>query len=183
MNNTARYLRTTIVYGFMCAFVFYILMAGMGHPYIWPPQLYLSVSLFVAVYCIMMARWTHTGIIKIVFPLLLLFASVLLTSSLFAYLVLSLGVFSWVRSGICYKNTTISALLAEGFLIGGTCLAIFILSPHNPMSWALGIWMFFLVQTLYFVFFMEGSEVPASDVKRGAFESARYEAEKLMSEL
>ena len=61
---------------------------------------------------------------------------------------LMLGV---ARSGILYRARTARAVIAEALLLGGgLALARFLLVP-GPLGAALGIWGFFLVQSVYFL--------------------------------
>ncbi len=62
---------------------------------------------------------------------------------------------------------------------GGALIAVF--SPRTPLSWALGVWMFFLIQSLYFVFFQFIEAPAAFKIAADPFESARTEAEKIIA--
>jgi hypothetical protein len=63
--------------------------------------------------------------------------------------------------------------IAAGALIGS-------FSPMSPINWAVAIWLFFLVQALYFVIFE--NHLPAGRKhRRDAFEQAREQAEKILS--
>ena len=50
----------------------------------------------------------------------------------------------------------------------------------SPLWWALGIWLFFLVQTLFFVVGESGGIRPAG-AGEDAFERARREAERILA--
>jgi len=52
-------------------------------------------------------------------------------------------------------------------------------SPYSTLTWALGIWMFFLIQSLYFIF-MTGIRPEEKHVKEDAFEKARMRAEGIL---
>ena len=70
-------------------------------------------------------------------------------------------------------------LYAELFLtLGGAALVAWF-TPHSPFAWALGILMFFLVQSLYFVAF-EDKDVEAQ-VEVDPFETALWKAEKTIT--
>ena len=62
---------------------------------------------------------------------------------------------------------------------GGVLLACF--TPHSTVTWAMAIWMFFLVQSLYFVFFREVGEAEQEKVELDSFEQAKGQAEKILS--
>ena len=55
-----------------------------------------------------------------------------------------------------------------------------ILTPLSVLSWALAVWLFFLVQALYFVLF-EIDHSPQEDIDRDPFDQARTRAEKILS--
>jgi len=61
---------------------------------------------------------------------------------------------------------------------GGALVALF--TPVSEISWALGIWLFFLIQALYFLLFEKTGDKIA-DTEIDLFEKARMEAEKILS--
>ena len=115
------------------------------------------------------------------FPLFLLLILVFWGDSNEAFLFLALGVLSWVRSGICFQGGLLKTFGAEAALClgGGALVAHF--TPHSMITWAMAIWMFFLMQSLYFVFFRETAETQAHKVQLDPFEQARGQAERILS--
>ena len=71
---------------------------------------------------------------------------------------LALLVFSWVRSGICFPRSALRSVLRELVLCGGGAAVIAIWGPSTPLAWALGIWLFSLLQALFFILFEPGEE-------------------------
>jgi hypothetical protein len=65
--------------------------------------------------------------------------------------------------------------------LGGGILGVF-LAPHTQVGWALGIWLFFLVQSLYFVSW-EGRNAIEGEKQREVdpFERASRQVERILS--
>ena len=61
---------------------------------------------------------------------------------------------------------------------GGAVVSYF--APQSMATWALGIWMFFLIQSLYFALFRD---IPKheEELEVDAFERARNQAETILS--
>jgi hypothetical protein len=100
--------------------------------------------------------------------------------SISAFLLIALGVLSWVRSGICYANNIIAKLFAEVVVCFGGGILAAVLTPNTMLTWALAVWLFFLIQALYFVIF-ESDRTMQEDVQRDLFDQAREQAEKILS--
>ena len=62
---------------------------------------------------------------------------------------------------------------------GGALVSVF--APHTTVTWAMAVWMFFLVQSLYFVVVRDIGEAEEEQVVRDPFEQARGQAEKILS--
>lgn len=62
---------------------------------------------------------------------------------------------------------------------GGGLVSVF--APHTTITWAMAVWMFFLVQSLYFLVVRDIGEVEEEHVSLDAFEQARGQAEKILS--
>jgi len=88
---------------------------------------------------------------------------------------------SWIRSGICFKEkpflkrfgAEIGLGLATGLLVSGAM-------PAVNMASALGIWLFFLIQALYFVIFDYRGD-PQAEIEVDPFETAKMAARKILS--
>jgi len=70
-------------------------------------------------------------------------------------------------------------LIIEFFLTLGGAALITCFIPDSMFTWALGIWMFFLVQSLYFVIL--GDRSLKEKVTADPFEEAMIQAEKIIS--
>jgi hypothetical protein len=64
------------------------------------------------------------------------------------------------------------------FSIGGGALVAYF-APYSPVTWGLGIWMFFLVQSLYFLV-MTDSDTGGKPMNADAFDEARVRAEGIL---
>jgi hypothetical protein len=79
-------------------------------------------------------------------------AAVALAASAPAEVALGLGALLAVgRSGFLYRAPTARAVLIETVLVGGGLVFARFLAGHSPLSLALALWGFFLVQSFYFL--------------------------------
>jgi hypothetical protein len=62
---------------------------------------------------------------------------------------------------------------------GGALVAFF--APHSTITWAMAVWTFFLIQSLYFVVFRDLTETEEEEVELDPFEQARGQVEKILS--
>lgn len=80
----------------------------------------------------------------------------------------------------CFQTQQVKRLFSEIILSLGGGALVAGLTPVPAVTWALGIWLFFLVQALYFVWFEKTGEKMA-EVKIDLFEKARMGAENILS--
>ena len=115
------------------------------------------------------------------FPLMLLFLAIFLVESTTSFFLLALVVIGWIRSGICFRKRAAIRLIAEVLLgfVGGILLTA--ISPGSAIAWALGVWMFFLVQTLYFIPFEDTDNLEEETVEMDPFEQTSRQAETILS--
>lgn len=179
MNTPHRPIRTTIILGGLGGLAF-LLTSLPGIPMGFRP--WLSFGLvwgLTAVYALMLARWSGHGLADIIFPLLVLGGLGAALPRAGVVFGLALAILSWIRSGICYSRSGFQALFREGFLCGGGGLVLALWGLSAPLSWALGIWLFSLVQALFFVLFESGPRLPAGP-PADPFEQARRRIEELL---
>jgi hypothetical protein len=182
MDAGMRPFRTTLIFGGICGLVWIPLEWLFGAPGFRPFFFRLAVFGCVAVYALLLARWGNKRRRAVLFPLLLLFLFLFSNGSTGAFLLLALGLLSWIRSGICFEHTMPRALFAElGLSIGGGALVAYF-NPHSALAWALGVWLFFLIQALYFVFMEPVSENRSREPMDG-FEHARMRAEAILASM
>ena len=178
-----RHVRTTLVHGMISAMTVMPLVWLLAGPMGWPMafKLVLWVDLFI--YAILLARWSGEGIGKIVFPMALLFGTALWSGVYTGFFFLGLGVFSWVRSGICFRATPIRAVAAEIITVGIGVGLVALLSPASTITWAISIWLFFLIQAVYFFIVPATVAAPSVETPQDNFEMARNGAQRVLDEV
>ena len=176
-----RPVRTTLVMAFLSGFVIYPVLATVLAPVLgWPATPKLILWAAVAVYALLLCRWSKTGLLSVVFPLVVLLGAALWPYVYTGYFLLLLGVLGWIRSGICYPDRPVRAILAEVITLAGGVFLVGIWMPGSTLQWGLGIWLFGLIQCLYF--YIVGWDRPNRDEKEtmDPFEQARRELEKAL---
>ena len=116
---------------------------------------------------------------SILFPILVALLPALWGYSATPFLFLALGILSWIRSGICFQQPLIKGLGTELLMSLGGGALISYFAPYSPATWAMGVWMFFLIQSLYFVVVRDG-EVEKEGLSLDPFEEARRRAEEIL---
>jgi hypothetical protein len=147
----------------------------------WPVSFQVSLWVLLAGYGVLLSRWAPKSLRSISLPLLLLLLAAFFIRSTSAFLFTTLVMLSWIRSGICFKEkpflkrfgTEIGLGLATGLLVCGAM-------PAVDLASALGIWLFFLIQALYFVIFDYRSDFEAK-IEVDPFEKAKMAAQKILS--
>ena len=179
MNATFKPVRTTILMGLFFGLSFIPLVFQFRYFFFWPKTIWLILSLYLLGYGIFLIRWSRKSALGLLFPLLCLFLSIVFFNSIALFLLIALGILSWIRSGICFQKPVGKRLGAEIILSlgGGALVAGF--APDSMVSWALGVWMFFLIQALYFVFFEKMDKIPDETII-DRFETARLAVEKIL---
>jgi hypothetical protein len=173
-------IRHTIIYGLICGLSFIPLSLGMNVFAPWSRAIGLTFWLFLAGYALILNRWHKKFQITTLFPVLLMLPVIFLTDSMVLFFILALIVTGWIRSGICYQKPGVKGIAVELLLSISGGLLVLTFTPGSVHAWALGVWMFFLVQALYFVFF-------EPDVNRhvyagmDSFEKASKQAETILS--
>jgi hypothetical protein len=182
MKNIKHPIRKTIIYGLLCGLSFVPLVLTLGTVITWSSSFCLALWLFISGYAILLSRWSNTALISIVFPLLLLVPTIFLVNSSVLFFLLALTVISWVRSGICFQKPGAIRLALELLvcILGGILVVVF--TPGSMLAWALGVWMFFLIQTLYFVFFEPADNQQEGSSRLDAFERASRYADRILSD-
>ena len=180
MKTTSQPIRSTIIFGLVSGLVFIPISVGLGYVVFWPQALYLTLWINIFVYSILLTRWSGRRLNSIIFPLVPVFAIIFWVDSTFLFLMLMLSTFSWIRSGICFPEHAGRKAIAELALSLGTASLVITLMPASAFGWSLTIWMFFLIQALYFVFF-ESECHPKETIPLDPFEKARKLAESILS--
>jgi len=181
MNHTYT-IRTTIVFGLICALFFKPLQMIFSGFLSWPMPFRISIWIYIFLYGLLLARWGRKNIMGAVFPALILLILAFLNPSLNVFLLLSLCVLSWIRSGVCFPGSFVKTAGIELLVCFGGGFLVNAFAPRTGLSWALAIWLFFLIQSLYFILNIKENQAVSDPVTRpDAFEQARKQAEKILS--
>ena len=180
MKISKRPMFTTIIYGLLAGTSFIPIVVILGNLVHWTAAFRLAIWLVLAGYLVILTRWGRVSLLSVLFPLLLLLPLVFWGDTHSAFLFLALGVLSWVRSGMCFQGGLFKTLVAEVALCfgGGALVAFF--TPYSTITWGLAVWMFFLVQSIYFVVFAD-SEAIEEKVELDPFHQAKRSAERILS--
>jgi hypothetical protein len=171
----------TLIYGLACGLSFVPLSLTLKVVLPFPGAFCISLWLFISGYAILLGRWSDTPLISIIFPVLLLGPTIFLADSRVLFFVLALIVMALVRSGICYQKSGGKRLVVELLLSFLGAVLVHGFRPGSLLGWALGVWMFFLVQALYFVFFAPAENQQKASSRLDAFEQASRQAERILS--
>ena len=181
MNQTYT-IRTTIVFGLLCALFFKPLQMILSGFLSWPMPFRITIWIYIFLYGLLLARWGRKNIAGAVFPALILLIFAFLNPSLNVFLLLSLCVLSWIRSGVCFPGSFVKTAGIEVLVCFGGGFLVNAFAPRTGLSWALAVWLFFLIQSLYFILTAkENQTISAPVAQADAFEHARKQAEKILS--
>lgn len=173
--------RTTIVYalagGFLIAPTIMLLSAYVH----WPLAVKLSLWADLALYAVLLARWSGTRPLAVIFPLALLLGTALWPRTYTGFFFLAVGVLCWIRSGICFQGAPMRALVAEVITILGGSGLVMLFGGQTTLSWAVAICLFTLVQALYFFIVPLKRRATERDKADGdPFDRAMEEARKVL---
>ena len=182
MKGLKHPIRNTIFYGLFCGLSFVPLSLILNTFISWPSAVGLTLWLFISGYAVLLNLWGNKIQISTVFPLLLLLPAIFLINSMVLFFLLALIVISWIRSGICYQKPGAMRLAVELLLCFLGAVLVHVFTPGSMFGWALGVWMFFLVQALYFVFLGPTDDQQDASIKIDAFEQASGQAERILAD-
>ena len=181
MKSTAKPLRSTIVWGLIGGLGYIPLCSALSLMVFRPLSFQLSLWALLTGYAILLSRWASRPLKSIGLPLLLLLLSAFLIKSATVFLFTALVMLSWIRSGICFKRKPLVKRLGAEIGLGlGSGLLVSGAVPGVTLVWALGVWMFFLIQALYFVLFKYPCD-PQIEIDVDPFEKAKMAAETILS--
>ena len=181
MKSLQHPIRNTILYGLFCGLSFVPLSLTLDTVISLPNAFCLALWLFISGYAILLSRWSNTALISIVFPLLLLVPTIFLVNSRVVFFLLALVVISWIRSGSCFQKPGGMRLAVELLMCFLGAVLVHGFTPGSVFGWGLGVWTFFLVQALYFIFFTPADNQQKQSSRLDAFEWASRQAEKILS--
>ena len=175
-----RAVRTTVVYALASGFLVVPLAMVLSRYLFWPGALKLVLWADLAVYGVLMARWARVRLLSVFFPLLILLGAALWPGTQSGFFILALGVFTWMRSGVCFKGALVRSLVAEVVTTLGGAGLLLLIGSHSYGAWALGICLFFLVQSLYFFMVPSDTNRQHQPVPADPFEQAVEDAKKIL---
>lgn len=152
MHKKVHPVRFTILYGIVAAFAFMTGVILMGKIMGWPLAFRLTTWAIILGYSYLLASWSGKGRLQIIFPHLILLGAALWSNSTVFFLLLTILVLGWIRQR-CFMNNSLKGLVIEIGVNGAALGFILFFNPHSTPSLAISTWLFFLVQSLYFVFF------------------------------
>lgn len=177
-----RSVRTTLVYGLISAVTVMPIAGALAGSIGWSMAFKLVLWADLFGYAVLLARWSGKALGSILFPLGLLLGAAVWPGIYSAFFFLGLGVFSWLRSGICFSGAPIRAVAAEILTVAGGAGLVALLDPVSAITWSISIWLFFLVQALYFFIIPAVDNVPAGGWSPDPFEQAHREALRVLEE-
>jgi hypothetical protein len=151
MNTSQHPVLSTVLYGFAGALslIGFIPISGVIPLPI--DVVSLTLWLTVAGYGVLLCRWSGQNLKTIFFPLCFLSLSIYLVPSMNSVFLLALAGVSWIRSGICFPQIRGLKIGIELLLCLVGAAMVKLLLPATIFSWALAIWLFFLLQATYFI--------------------------------
>ena len=179
MHKKATPILTTILYGFAAALFFIPAVIVMGKIMTWPLAFRLAIWAIILGYSYLLVSWSGKGPVQIIFPQLILLAAALWSNSVVFFLVLAILVLGWIRQR-CFMKSTVKTLLIETVVTGSAVALILFFNPHSTPSLAISTWLFFLVQSLYFVFFYPAVTAD-NTTSTDRFTRASKQAEEILS--
>jgi hypothetical protein len=141
-----------------------------------------EIFLCLAAYSAFLARSSGRSLRALFAPLLMLAAVLAVAGSVSGFVVPAAAGLSCVRSGICFSGSIPRRVCAEAVTCAAGLALAWLLQPPGPYGWALSIWMFGLIQALYFVLVdAESSGLPELTV-RERIEEVHCRADVLLRE-
>lgn len=180
MKATVKPIRSTIVWGLISGLVYMPLMVFIHSILPQPLGYHLVLWALCVGYGVFLCRWAFKQLPSILLPSLLMLLAALFIQSTTAFTFMALGILSWIRSGICFNRTPVGKRVATEIGLGlcaGPALAL--VFPAATLTGALSVWLFFLIQVLYF-FIFEHHSAPTPRVDIDPFELAKMAAEQIL---
>ncbi|MDH3347075.1 MAG: hypothetical protein OEM02_03100 [Desulfobulbaceae bacterium] len=143
--------RSTIIYAAMGAVCLFTL--SFAYPITPYSKFYHFYGwVMTAGYGYLLVKWSGNKLGQLFLPLLTSFLATLVTpwGGLLLVLPIHLLALSWIRSSICFPNHLLRGVILEIVLCFGAATAATTLTSHTPGGTALAVWIFFLIQALYF---------------------------------
>jgi hypothetical protein len=113
----------------------------------------LNTAMFLglAAYVGFLGRLNGTHYRDLLAPLLILSAVLVAAGSVTGFVIPAAAGLSWIRSGICFPGPIPRRAFAEAILCAAGLSLVWMLQPPGLSGWALSVWLFWLIQSLYFL--------------------------------
>jgi hypothetical protein len=141
-----------------------------------------AIFLCLAAYSAFLARSSGRRLRALFAPLFMLAAVLAIAGSVTGFVVPAAACLSWIRSGICFQGSMPRRVCAEALICAAGLALVWWLQPPGPYSWALSMWMFGLIQALYFVVVDAESRGQPEPTVRERIEEAHRRADVLLRE-
>ena len=181
MEHSHKLIILTMLFGLFCGLIFVPFMRGAMSILPWMYAFRLMFWGYLACYTIGLALWSKDKLKLVILPLFILLSMSILEQSHIVFWLLYLGMFSVIRSSLL-QPSFLRILITEAVLCLGGGILVYGMNPQTNLAWALGVWMFFLIQSLYFVAW-NGSHPKAIEEHQEdeLFERAYKQAEEILS--
>jgi hypothetical protein len=173
-------IRTTLFFGLLSALCVIPFTEALTSSLGWLMAYKIFILLNLTLYSVLLCRWSKSSPVAIIFPLLLLLGVALWPYTYTGCALAALAVFSWIRSGICFKSAPIRAMIAETATVAASAGFMLFWWPSSTLAQPLAIWLFFLIQTLYFYIVPGITKQCFDPVTKDSFEQACREVERLL---
>ncbi|MBI5581951.1 MAG: hypothetical protein HY895_22575 [Deltaproteobacteria bacterium] len=141
-----------------------------------------AIFLCLAAYSAFLARSSGRSLRALFAPLFMLAAVMAVAGTVTGFVVPAAAGLSWIRSGICFQGSMPRRVCAEAITCAAGLGLVRLLHPPGSYGWALSIWMFGLIQALYFVVVaVERIRLP-EDKEQDRMAKAHRRAEALLRE-
>jgi hypothetical protein len=115
-------------------------------------------------------------------PFLTLSAVLAVAGTVSGFVIPAAVTLSWIRSGVCLPGPTLRRVFAEAiFCPAGLALA-WALQPPGLYGWTLSVWLFWLIQSLYFLVVDSEAASRVERPCRNRFAAAHSRTEVLLRE-
>jgi len=141
-----------------------------------------AIFLCLAAYSTFLARSSGRSLRALFAPLFMLAAVMAAAGSVTGFVVPAAAGLSWIRSGICFPGSLPRRVCAEAITCAAGLALVRLLQPPGPYGLPLSIWMFGLIQALYFVGVDAESSGQTKPPIREKIEEAHCRADVLLRE-
>jgi hypothetical protein len=182
MNKKISPVPTTVILAAAAAMLMSIVTILPLRPIPRTTALNAAIFLCLAAYSAFLARSSGRSLRALFAPLFMLAAVMAAAGSVTGFVVPAAAGLSWIRSGICFPGSLPRRVCAEAITCAAGLALVRLLQPPGPYGLPLSIWMFGLIQALYFVVVDAESSGQTEPPIREKIEEAHCRADVLLRE-